>query len=60
MVEVSRALDQLAGARPAFARALVKSCAAAIAHDGVINEPEYELLRALCDILGCPLPPIVA
>ena len=58
MVEVSRALDQLAGARPAFARSLVKACTDTISHDGVIDEHEYEILRALCDTLDCPLPPL--
>jgi tellurite resistance protein len=28
--------------------------------DGRISQPESELLRAICAILECPLPPVIA
>lgn len=58
MVVISRALDELSGAKLRFAQTLVSACTNTIAHDGIIDEPEYELLRALCDTLNCPLPPL--
>jgi hypothetical protein len=31
-----------------------------VASDGVVSGAEGELLRAIADALGCPLPPLVA
>ncbi len=39
---------------------VVRALTAAIAHDGVINVAEAELLRLLCAQLHCPLPPLLA
>ena len=49
-------LDRL----PAVAREeLVKALTLTIAHDGKVTVSEAELLRAVCAILHCPLPPFV-
>ncbi|WGL17957.1 M48 family metallopeptidase [Microbulbifer bruguierae] len=40
--------------------ALLKSLATTLAHDGVIEAREIELLRAIADCLDCPMPPIPA
>jgi hypothetical protein len=39
---------------------VVQALTAAIAHDGLINVAEAELLRLLCAQLHCPLPPLLA
>ena len=38
---------------------LVKALTTTIAHDGRVTVSEAELLRAVCAILHCPLPPFV-
>ncbi len=49
-------LDQL----PAMAKEeLVKALTTTISHDGRVTVSEAELLRAVCAILHCPLPPFV-
>lgn len=40
--------------KPAF----LKSLAVTLAHDGVVEGTEVELLRAIADCLDCPMPPI--
>jgi Zn-dependent protease with chaperone function len=42
--------------RQSFIRALTKT----IAYDDKLTLPEAELLRAICAVLGCPLPPVLA
>lgn len=45
---------------PLAKQALVEGLAAAIGHDGRIAVPEAELLRTVCAVLHCPLPPVLA
>ena len=42
--------------KPAFLKAL----AVTLAHDGVIEGTEVELLRAIADCLDCPMPPLLS
>lgn len=37
---------------------LLKALATTLAHDGLVNAVEAELLRAIADCLDCPMPPI--
>ncbi len=53
------ALDKLALAAPDVKRALLTACGAAVMQDGIANDPQVELLRAVADVLDCPLPPFV-
>jgi Zn-dependent protease with chaperone function len=39
---------------------LLKAMARCIEHDGQINAAEAELMRAVADILDCPMPPLLA
>ncbi|WP_338062046.1 hypothetical protein [Pseudomonas anguilliseptica] len=39
---------------------LLKAMARCIEHDGQINTAEAELMRAVADILDCPMPPLLA
>jgi hypothetical protein len=49
-------LDRL----PAMIKAeLVKALTVTLSHDGKVTVSEAELLRAVCIILHCPLPPFV-
>jgi hypothetical protein len=57
---LDQALDALATVTPARLRDLVTACAATVACDGVVSGAEGELLRAVGDALGCPVPPLLA
>ncbi len=44
---------------PLAKEALVEAITAAISHDGRIGVAEAELLRTICGVLHCPLPPML-
>jgi Zn-dependent protease with chaperone function len=44
---------------PLARQALVEAVTAAISHDGRISVAESELLRTICGVLHCPLPPML-
>src|SRR5262249_49809158 len=50
---------QLNQSAPAIKRRIVVACAACIRADQKVTVREAELLRAICDTLDCPLPPLV-
>ncbi len=52
------AMDRLGRASPAVKRRVVEACARCVAHDGATTVAEAELLRVVCDLLDCPLPPL--
>ncbi|MFQ5844662.1 MAG: hypothetical protein ACE5JG_06700, partial [Planctomycetota bacterium] len=54
-----RALDRLARAVPAVKQRAVDACAHCVLVDGRVTVREAELLRAVCDVMGCPLPPFL-
>ena len=54
--EVWAPLDAL---DPLAKQALVEAITAAISHDGRISVAEAELLRTICGVLHCPLPPML-
>ena len=49
-------LDQL---DPLAKQALVEAVTATVAHDGRLRVAEAELLRTVCGVLHCPLPPML-
>ncbi|MCP5518158.1 MAG: M48 family metalloprotease [Verrucomicrobiales bacterium] len=57
--QVDQALDQLALTALPLKRKLLDACAHAVAADGTLGEREAELLRAIADALGCPVPPFL-
>lgn len=57
---LDQALRDLAQVAPKERARLVNACAACICADGMVNVEECELLRAVCDMLDCPMPPLVA
>ncbi len=48
----------LDGLRPADKERLVAATVAVISHDGTMTVAEIELLRTICGLLHCPLPPM--
>ena len=47
----------LDGLEPLAKQLMVEAVTAAASHDGRISVPESELLRTICGVLHCPLPP---
>jgi hypothetical protein len=54
-----RALDELCALQILAKQLLIEGLARTIAHDGMLTPPEAELLRAICAVLECPLPPLL-
>lgn len=57
---LDRALRCLDGLPPAEKARLVEAMGTTVVHDGQVMRTEAELLRAICAVLHCPLPPLVA
>ena len=57
--DLNNALQQLARVAPKQRARLVDACAACICADAAVNVAEGELLRAICDMLDCPMPPLL-
>jgi Zn-dependent protease with chaperone function len=59
LAEFDTALQTLNQSVPAIKRRIVVACAACILANQQLTVREAELLRAICDTLDCPLPPLV-
>ena len=57
--QVDAALNRLNQAVPQIKKNVLNACAQTVAADGVIQEREAELLRAIADTLDCPMPPFI-
>jgi len=57
--QLDTALDRLALAAPQIKKNVIAGCVQVVGADGVIQEREAELLRAIADTLDCPIPPFV-
>jgi Zn-dependent protease with chaperone function len=57
--QVDTALNRLNQAVPQIKKNVINACAQVVAADGVIQEMEAELLRAIADALDCPMPPFL-
>ncbi|HEX3600914.1 MAG TPA: M48 family metallopeptidase [Lacipirellulaceae bacterium] len=53
------ALRELAQVAPKLRAQLVDACSACICADMAVSVEEGELLRAICDMLNCPMPPLL-
>lgn len=58
-VALDAALTELADLEPGAKRRVVAALTATVAHDGRLRLAEAELLRTLCGVLRCPLPPLM-
>ncbi len=56
---LSGALDVLSGVADKQRKQLVAACAATICADREVTVGEAELLRGVCDMLDCPMPPLL-
>jgi len=59
LTEFDAALQTLNQSVPAIKRRIVVACTACILANQQVTIREAELLRAICDTLDCPLPPLV-
>lgn len=59
LAEFDAALQTLNQSVPAIKSRIVAACTACILANQQVNVREAELLRAICDVLDCPLPPLV-
>ena len=59
LAQIDAALNRLALAVPQIKKNFIEACVQVVAADGVIQEREAELLRAVADTLDCPIPPFV-
>ncbi|HEX4414298.1 MAG TPA: M48 family metallopeptidase [Lacipirellulaceae bacterium] len=57
--QLDSALRELAQVAPKLRAKLVDACAACICADLSVSVEEGELLRAICDMLNCPMPPLL-
>jgi Zn-dependent protease with chaperone function len=58
--ELDAALTKLGTASDPLKQELLFAAAHVISQDGIIQPTEAELLRAVSDALGCPMPPLIA
>ncbi len=58
--KLDQALTKLDRLQPKAKEQLVEALVATISHDQRMTAPESELLRAICAVLHCPLPPLYA
>jgi Zn-dependent protease with chaperone function len=59
LAEFDAALQTLNQSAPTVKRRIVVACAACVLANQAVTVREAELLRAICDTLDCPLPPLV-
>lgn len=59
LVEVDKALDKIEQASPLIKKEVLHSCGLAVMNDGVMENKEAEMLRAVADAIGSSLPPFV-
>jgi hypothetical protein len=57
--QLDTALDRFSLAAPQIKKNLLEGCVQVVGVDGVLQEREAELLRAIADTLDCPIPPFV-
>ena len=55
----SDALARLVHLRPFAKKVLIEGMVRCIAHDRTLSVAEGELLRTVCAVLHCPLPPLL-
>jgi len=57
---LDEALAALDGALPLVKRQVIRACTECVLADEEVTPHETELLRAVCDSLGCPMPPLIS
>ena len=59
VAQVDTALDRLTKASPFIKKSMLNACAYTVAADDKVCPREAELLRAIADVLDCPIPPFI-
>jgi hypothetical protein len=59
LVEFDTALRALTKTVPRVKRRVISACTACVLADQRVTAREMEMLRAICDTLDCPMPPLV-
>lgn len=59
VADLDMAVQKLEMLNPLAKQKLLQACAASIMHDQKISAVETELLRAIANMLGCPMPPVI-
>ncbi|RAL24835.1 hypothetical protein DL240_01080 [Lujinxingia litoralis] len=57
--QLGEVLDRLSRSSLGIKRTMINACSHCVLGDGRVTVEEIELLRALCDVLDLPLPPLV-
>jgi len=57
---ISRVLNKLSQLSPLLKKSVIDACADAVLDDGIIMPVEAELLRAVSEMLDCPMPPLLS
>jgi hypothetical protein len=57
--DLDRALRRLRGLSFPLRRRVVAACSETVLADGRATDAETELLRAVCEFIDCPMPPLV-
>ncbi len=56
--QLTSALDQLAQLTPLLKQPVIDACVDCVLHDGKVTLRELEVIRAVCEALECPMPPL--
>ena len=59
LAQIDEALDRFDEATPLVKKRLLNACGKTVMADQKITSSEAELLRAIADTIGCPIPPFV-
>lgn len=60
LVQIDAAVQKITQASFPVKKQILNACALVVAADSVVKEEEAEMLRAIADAIGCPLPPFVS
>jgi uncharacterized tellurite resistance protein B-like protein len=60
LVEIDTAIQKITQAAFPVKKQILTACALVVASDSLVKEDEAEMLRAVADAIGCPLPPFVS
>ena len=56
---IEKMLNKLSGLSPLLKKPVINACVEAILDDGIVMPMEAELLRAVSEMLDCPMPPLL-
>ena len=57
---ITQILSKLSQMSPLLKKSVIEACADAVLDDGIIMPAEAELLRAVSEVLDCPMPPLLS